>query len=240
MSSNSRIIKKSRPKSICLQNHLTKNCNETMNGAFLQDRTHKDQIDYDDDEIKQTYRELIALTSDDMTETFEHYDLDGPRERMTSDRRSDKKPSMLEVKSSEIVSDDDDDCDDDDIGDENDDSDRSKNGESDMEEQEDAKDYCKGGYHPVSIGETYHGRYNILRKLGWGHFSTVWLCWDTKAHRYAALKVVKSAKHYTETALDEIKLLRSVRDTDPYDPYRLKTVQLYDDFKINGPNGSRT
>ena len=42
-----------------------------------------------------------------------------------------------------------------------------------------------------------------------------------------------------ETAIDEIKLLRAVRDTDPYDPYRLKTVQLYDDFKINGPNGTR-
>ena len=79
----------------------------------------------------------------------------------------------------------------------------------------------------------------MLRKVGWGHFSTVWLCWDSKQSRYVALKVVKSAKHYTETALDEIKLLRSVRDTDPDDSYRLKTVQLYDDFKITGPNGSR-
>ncbi len=60
-----------------------------------------------------------------------------------------------------------------------------------------------------------------------------------RGNRYAALKVVKSAKHYTETALDEIKLLRSVRDTDPYDPFRLKTVQLYDDFKIHGANGTR-
>ena len=29
--------------------------------------------------------------------------------------------------------------------------------------------------------------------------------------KFVALKVVKSAKHYTETALDEIKLLKSVR-----------------------------
>ena len=28
--------------------------------------------------------------------------------------------------------------------------------------------------------------------------------------KFVALKVVKSAKHYTETALDEIKLLKSV------------------------------
>ncbi len=51
---------------------------------------------------------------------------------------------------------------------------------SDHEEQEDLNDYCKGGYHPVKIGDTYHGRYNVLRKVGWGHFSTVWLCWDIK------------------------------------------------------------
>ena len=51
---------------------------------------------------------------------------------------------------------------------------------SDNEEQEDPKDYCKGGYHPVNIGDVYHGRYSVIRKLGWGHFSTVWLCWDTK------------------------------------------------------------
>lgn len=52
--------------------------------------------------------------------------------------------------------------------------------DSDSEEQEDTKDYCKGGYHPVNIGDVYNGRYKVIRKVGWGHFSTVWLCWDTK------------------------------------------------------------
>ena len=51
---------------------------------------------------------------------------------------------------------------------------------SEMEEQEDAVDYCKGGYHPVKIGDFYHNRYDVLRKVGWGHFSTVWLCQDIK------------------------------------------------------------
>uniref|UniRef100_A0A8C3XW14 non-specific serine/threonine protein kinase n=1 Tax=Chelydra serpentina TaxID=8475 RepID=A0A8C3XW14_CHESE len=52
------------------------------------------------------------------------------------------------------------------------------------------------------------------------------------------MKVVKSAEHYTETALDEIKLLKSVRNTDPNDPNREMVVQLLDDFKISGVNGS--
>ncbi|XP_067244730.1 SRSF protein kinase 1b isoform X1 [Chanodichthys erythropterus] len=109
---------------------------------------------------------------------------------------------------------------------------------SDDEEQEDPNDYCKGGYHHVKIGDLFNGRYHVIRKLGWGHFSTVWLAWDTQGKRFVAMKVVKSAEHYTETALDEIKLLRAVRNTDQNDPSREKVVQLLDDFKISGVNGT--
>uniref|UniRef100_A0A673LEZ6 non-specific serine/threonine protein kinase n=1 Tax=Sinocyclocheilus rhinocerous TaxID=307959 RepID=A0A673LEZ6_9TELE len=109
---------------------------------------------------------------------------------------------------------------------------------SDDEEQEDPNDYCKGGYHHVKIGALFNGRYHVIRKLGWGHFSTVWLAWDIQGKRFVAMKVVKSAEHYTETALDEIKLLRAVRNTDQNDPSREKVVQLLDDFKISGVNGT--
>jgi serine/threonine-protein kinase SRPK1 len=109
---------------------------------------------------------------------------------------------------------------------------------SDDDEQEDPKDYIKGGYHPVKIGDLFHNRYHVVRKLGWGHFSTVWLCWDLTDKKFVALKVVKSAAHYTETALDEIKLLKCVRESDELDPFRERCVQLLDDFKISGVNGT--
>uniref|UniRef100_A0A8C6PWL8 non-specific serine/threonine protein kinase n=1 Tax=Nothobranchius furzeri TaxID=105023 RepID=A0A8C6PWL8_NOTFU len=109
---------------------------------------------------------------------------------------------------------------------------------SDDEEQEDPNDYCKGGYHHVKVGDLYNGKYHVIRKLGWGHFSTVWLAWDIQAKRFVAMKVVKSAEHYTETAVDEIKLLRSVRNSDTSDPNREMVVQLLDDFKISGVNGT--
>uniref|UniRef100_A0A8B9S7X3 non-specific serine/threonine protein kinase n=1 Tax=Apteryx owenii TaxID=8824 RepID=A0A8B9S7X3_APTOW len=97
--------------------------------------------------------------------------------------------------------------------------------------------FVKGGYHPVKIGDLFNGRYHVIRKLGWGHFSTVWLCWDMQGKRFVAMKVVKSAQHYTETALDEIKLLKCVRESDPNDPNKDMVVQLIDDFKISGMNG---
>lgn len=50
------------------------------------------------------------------------------------------------------------------------------------EDEEDWEDYVKGGYHPVHIGDSFSdGRYVVVRKLGWGHFSTVWLAKDNKS-----------------------------------------------------------
>ncbi|TPX48798.1 hypothetical protein SeMB42_g02469 [Synchytrium endobioticum] len=111
--------------------------------------------------------------------------------------------------------------------------------ESDFsEEEEDAEDYCKGGYHPVKVGDALSdGRYAVVRKLGWGHFSTVWLALDRRMRRPVALKIVKSAPHYTETALDEIKLLDKVVTANPSSSSRKAVVELFDWYKHRGPHG---
>ncbi|KAF2859936.1 CMGC/SRPK protein kinase, variant [Piedraia hortae CBS 480.64] len=105
-------------------------------------------------------------------------------------------------------------------------------------DEEDSEDYCKGGYHPVQVGELYNeGKYTVIRKLGWGHFSTVWLSKDNTTGKHVALKVVRSAAHYTETALDEIKLLNKVVDANKDHPGRKHVVSLLDSFNHRGPNG---
>lgn len=39
--------------------------------------------------------------------------------------------------------------------------------------------YCPGGYHHVRIGDRFsNGRYEVLSKLGYGLYSTVWLVRD--------------------------------------------------------------
>ncbi|KAJ7176823.1 kinase-like protein [Mycena filopes] len=111
------------------------------------------------------------------------------------------------------------------------------------EEEEDWQEYKLGGYHPVSIGDSFDGRYVVVRKLGWGHFSTVWLARDERMQRHVALKVVKSAPRYTETAVDEIKLLqRLVTSSDPSTPNshpgRSHVIAFLDHFRHKGPNGT--
>ncbi|EEF34919.1 srpk, putative [Ricinus communis] len=105
-------------------------------------------------------------------------------------------------------------------------------------EDEGTEDYRRGGYHAVRIGDRFkNGRYVVQNKLGWGHFSTVWLAWDTQGSppRYVALKVQKSAQHYTEAAMDEIKILKQIAEGDTED--KKCVVKLLDHFKHSGPNG---
>ncbi|XP_055313479.1 SRSF protein kinase 3-like isoform X2 [Sitodiplosis mosellana] len=108
------------------------------------------------------------------------------------------------------------------------------------EEQEDDTQYCRGGYHPVVIGDVFDNRYRVVRKLGWGHFSTVWLCREILKNNYVALKVIKSAQHYTETAADEIRLLEAIRQNESQHPYCGKIVRLLNHFTIRGVNGVHT
>lgn len=58
------------------------------------------------------------------------------------------------------------------------------------------------------------------------------------ANRHVAMKVVKSAPHYTETALDEIKLLQRLVAADRNHPGCRHCVSLLDHFRHKGPNGS--
>ncbi|KAF9042695.1 kinase-like domain-containing protein [Rhodocollybia butyracea] len=114
------------------------------------------------------------------------------------------------------------------------------------EDEEDWEDYVKGGYHPVHLGDEFSdGRYKVVRKLGWGHFSTVWLAWDARMSRHVALKV---------TALDEIKLLQrlitsSFPNPSPQSssnslspsllhPGRSHVISFLDHFRHKGPNGT--
>ncbi|CAD8088219.1 unnamed protein product [Paramecium primaurelia] len=123
-------------------------------------------------------------------------------------------------------------------------------------EDEGMEDYKIGGYHPVHIGEILLNRYVIIQKLGWGHFSTVWLAKDFKYDTYVALKIQKSASHYLEAAYDEVEILQKVAQNvqNPVWIQSLKeyyadqgrtsfnrddthTVQLLNSFVYKGPYG---
>lgn len=109
--------------------------------------------------------------------------------------------------------------------------------DSDFAQKESPSQYKVGGYHPVAVGDVFKDRYYAIHKLGWGHFSVVWMCFDSWMERYCAIKVVKSADHFTETARDEIELLHAISVTH-WHPLRDRIVQLTDHFNVSGSHGT--
>lgn len=106
------------------------------------------------------------------------------------------------------------------------------------EEQEPDDEYVVGGYHPVSLGDVYDDRYRVAGKLGWGVYSTVWRCVDTATNRDIALKIQKSAPEYTNAAVNEIDILRTIQRKAQDTGNESLVVTLLEHFYVSGPHGN--
>lgn len=103
------------------------------------------------------------------------------------------------------------------------------------EDTEDLEHYVLGGYHPVLIGDRYHnGRYEVVHKLGFGSYSTVWLARDSKQNRFVALKIIVADASANSS---ESKILSRLASGDEGHPGRTNVAALVDEFFITGPNG---
>ncbi|KAF7322181.1 Protein kinase [Mycena kentingensis (nom. inval.)] len=80
---------------------------------------------------------------------------------------------------------------------------------------EDPRGYKPGGLHPVHLGDKFSdGRYTVIRKLGHGASSTIWLVSDAKTSSYASLKIVSAKKSEAATELAVRKHLEATYDLE--------------------------
>lgn len=110
-------------------------------------------------------------------------------------------------------------------------------GPRDRQDTEDSGEYRYGGYHPVQIGDVFNKRYQVLSKLGWGYFATVWLCLDLRSGCHVAVKVLKSGPGFAQAGQDEVALLRCTGGSTRRHSYSQRIVRLLDEFKVAGVNG---
>eukprot|EP00924_Labyrinthula_sp_SR-Ha-C_P004359 snap_masked-scaffold_3-processed-gene-21.77-mRNA-1 protein AED:0.06 eAED:0.07 QI:0/-1/0/1/-1/1/1/0/713 len=103
---------------------------------------------------------------------------------------------------------------------------------------EDEEDYKKGGYHRVTVGEIFNNEFKVVKKLGWGHFSTVWLVSSLSSAQICAMKVQKSSKNYTEAAHCEIEILQFIKKKAEENKYQSHVVDFLSSFSHTGPNGT--
>lgn len=118
-------------------------------------------------------------------------------------------------------------------------------------DNESIEDYKEGGYHPVSLGEVFNNRYKVLKKLGFGAFSTVWFCHDMSQNKFVAIKVQKSGESYYSAAEDEIEILDVISEKirteewkesiqeykEPNNINSAHCLHMMDHFTFEGPHG---
>lgn len=100
-----------------------------------------------------------------------------------------------------------------------------------IEDVEDASKYRVGGFHPVSIGDKLNkDQYQVVHKLGYGGYSTIWLALDLVHHRYVAVKICSAESRVSSTESEILQRLSQL-EGDCLVP------RLLDTFNVDGPNG---
>jgi serine/threonine protein kinase len=116
-----------------------------------------------------------------------------------------------------------------------------------------AEKYRPGGFHPVNLGDTIdNGRFKLIRKLGNGSSSTVWLAVRQRYRpfeitqrqnlreplnppQYVAVKILDAG---ASAACDEIAILEHLSSVAGEQPDYQHITRLLEHFELQGPNGS--
>ena len=103
--------------------------------------------------------------------------------------------------------------------------------------------YLTGGFYPVRLGDVYGSNYKVIRKLGCGAYSTVWLAEelrflptcsaDVRSGQAVALKVLAS-----NASRRELDIMKRLRESSLKSEGAKYVVQMLDHFEHIGPNGS--
>ncbi|KAI8954879.1 kinase-like protein [Xylaria longipes] len=95
--------------------------------------------------------------------------------------------------------------------------------------------YNEGGHHPVHLGDVLNGKYEVVHKLGSGGFGLVWLCHDTVAKKWRAVKIM-TAEHSIESR--EEKIYNHLLQRSSLKELRKGHILIpLERFWIEGPNG---
>ncbi|CAE6377239.1 unnamed protein product [Rhizoctonia solani] len=97
------------------------------------------------------------------------------------------------------------------------------------------------GYFPARLGMSLkeNGPYIIVRKLGWGQASSVWLARDIALERFVSIKIMtcEATRAIKAGKADELAMLQKISTTDRSHPGSGHVVEYYETFDLEGPHG---
>ncbi|GAB1318545.1 non-specific serine/threonine protein kinase [Madurella fahalii] len=104
-------------------------------------------------------------------------------------------------------------------------------------EEETLPHYRAEEYYPVHIGDVLNVRYRVAGKLGYGAYSTNWLCRDMDTTKYIIIKVSTSLRKFPTATHRELKVYEHLAKVESLHPGQSLIRELYDLFELKGPEG---
>ncbi|KAJ0426586.1 kinase domain protein [Aspergillus carlsbadensis] len=94
-----------------------------------------------------------------------------------------------------------------------------------------------GTLYPIKIGDVYKDNYQITGKLGYGAYSTSWLCRDLQVDKHKVLKVSTSLPDFPSATDREVRIYEHLSKIESTHPGQGLIRELYDCFDLAGPGG---
>ncbi|KAJ6036015.1 kinase-like domain-containing protein [Penicillium herquei] len=103
-------------------------------------------------------------------------------------------------------------------------------------EEETLRWYSPDLFYPVKIGDVFRSRYQVIGKLGFGGYSTVWLCRDLQQHDYVVLKLFEHDSGHGKREKEIYNHLATLNSTHTGS---FLVRRALDDFQLRSTENSR-
>ncbi|KAL3455143.1 kinase-like domain-containing protein [Aspergillus heterothallicus] len=105
-------------------------------------------------------------------------------------------------------------------------------------EEETLPHYQPAHYYSVNIGDVYLSRYKIAGKLGYGAYSTSWLCQDLRANnKYIVLKVSTCLPDFPTATERELRIYEHLSKIESSHPGQALIRGMYYSFDMHSTGG---
>ncbi|KAE8137308.1 kinase-like domain-containing protein [Aspergillus pseudotamarii] len=106
---------------------------------------------------------------------------------------------------------------------------------TDKVEEEKLAWYSHYNFFPVKISDVFQSKYQVVGKLGYGGYSTVWLCRDLEEHVYVTLKLYECNSAHAKREIQVYDHLKSLKSCHT-GTVLVRTV--LDKFQLSSTDGS--
>jgi len=91
-----------------------------------------------------------------------------------------------------------------------------------------------GGYYKVAPGDVLQKEYCVKKRLGWGHFSQVYLCQKKSDSKYIAVKIQKTGEDYIKAGNEEVSYHEAINKVEAMETH---VCRMQNNFEIYSNRG---